>query len=218
MNIRRNRFLRTLYYYYCHYRNKHSYNIGSGNKIVCKGVRVKSRFQIKGLNNTVVVEPNAVCLDSLIRITGNNNTLILKADSYITEVEIFIENAGCKVEVGESTFIGRHTHIACTEDGSEIQIGGNGMISSYCQIRTGDSHSVIVNGGGGRINHSASVALAEHCWLGEGSRILKGVHLGKDTVVSTGAIVTKSFPANVLIGGIPAKVLKENISWDKNRL
>ena len=54
-------------------------------------------------------------------------------------------------------------------------------------------------------------------WLGEGCKVLKGVTLKDDTIVSTGSIVTKSFEGNVLIGGVPAKILKEGVSWSHSR-
>ena len=91
------------------------------------------------------------------------------------------------------------------------------MLSSYVQIRTGDSHSIL-DMEGSRINLAASVEIGDHCWLGEACKVMKGVTLGRDSVVSTGAIVTKSFGSNVLVGGMPAKVLKTNINWDEKRI
>ena len=84
------------------------------------------------------------------------------------------------------------------------------------QIRTGDSHSIF-DENCIRINSAESVTIGDHCWIGQGSKVLKGVTLNNDVVVSTGAIVTKSFGSNTLIGGVPAKMLKEKIKWDKER-
>ncbi len=71
---------------------------------------------------------------------------------------------------------------------------------------------------GGRINHAKSIFIGNHCWIGEGAKILKGVRLEGDIIVSSGAIVTKSFSNYLLIGGVPGKVLKTNVTWDKKRL
>ena len=47
---------------------------------------------------------------------------------------------------------------------------------------------------------------------------MKGVQLHNNTIVASGSIVTKSFQPNILLGGNPAKVLKENVNWDFRRL
>ncbi len=91
------------------------------------------------------------------------------------------------------------------------------MVSSHVQIRTGDSHS-IMNGDGIRINRPQSVYIGNHCWIGQGGKVLKGVNLDNNVVVGTGSIVTKSYRSNILIGRVPARIIKENIIWDKERL
>ena len=53
------------------------------------------------------------------------------------------------------------------------------------------------------------VVIGDDVWIGAGVIILAGVTLGSRTVVAAGAVVTKSFPdGNVVIGGVPAKILK----------
>ena len=54
------------------------------------------------------------------------------------------------------------------------------------------------------------IRIKDNCWLGANVVILSGVELGNHTIVAAGAIVTKSFPkGNQIIGGNPAKVIKE---------
>lgn len=218
MNHREIGILRKAYYVWRNIQNCCSYNRGKNNQIeIIGGQKVNSRIQIMGNGNKVVMEKGALLLNSLIKISGNNNTIVLKAKSYVSGAELWVENNNCELSIGERTFVGHHSHLACTEDGSKLIVGCNGMISSYVQVRTGDSHS-IVDMEGNRINKAQSVMIGDHCWIGEGSKILKGVTLEGDDIVSTGAIVTKSFGRNVLLGGIPAKVLKENVKWNSERL
>ena len=218
MNLRNIRWLRVLYYYYRTFESHCNYNHGHRNVVVNEGgVKVRNKIQFKGDNNKVYIEKGAVLKGTTIRITGSNCLVKLKKHSYVSEAEIFIEDKNCIVEVGESTFIGRRTHLACTEDNSNLIIGNQCMISASCQIRTGDSHSV-VDMGGTRLNPAASVIIGNHCWLGEGCKVLKGVCLSENTIVSTGAIVTQSFGSNCLLAGVPAKVIRTDISWDEKRL
>jgi acetyltransferase-like isoleucine patch superfamily enzyme len=108
---------------------------------------------------------------------------------------------------------GRNNHI---KNRGYIFIGKDCMISSNVHIRTGDSHSIL-DENGNRINYAKSVNISNHCWVGEGAKILKGVTLDENSVVATGSIVTKSFNSNSLIGGAPAKEIKQNISWNIKR-
>lgn len=216
MNIKESSFFRKIAYLFRGYREKHSFIQGRLNEIHVYGTKVGSRIQIMGNGNKVIIEKRGLLKDCLIKISGNNNTVILRREAFVSGAELWVENNGCTIEIGARTFVGHHSHLACTGDGCCLSVGANGMISSYVQIRTGDSHS-IVDMDGHRLNLEKSVKIGDHCWLGEGSKVLKGVTLEGDNVVSTGAIVTKSFNRNVLLGGIPAKVLKENINWKSER-
>lgn len=218
MSLKEIVWLRKVVYIWRNWRNKHSYTSGKGNKIVNNGgTKVGSRIQIDGSGNSVVLEKGAMLLNSLIRINGNNNEVVLKANSYVSGAELWVEDNQCLMSIGERTFVGHHSHLACTEDNSKLIVGDDGMLSSYVQIRTGDSHSIL-DMDGNRINQAQLVTIGNHCWLGEGSKVLKGVTLEGDDIVSTGAIVTKPFGKNVLVGGIPAKVLKEEVYWETKRL
>ena len=51
------------------------------------------------------------------------------------------------------------------------------------------------------------IRIGQNCWIGTGAIITAGVELGDHTIVAAGAVVTKSFSGNVLIGGVPAKII-----------
>lgn len=53
-----------------------------------------------------------------------------------------------------------------------------------------------------------SVRIGRNCWLGNGVAILAGVTLGDNVVVGANAVVTKSFPSNVVIAGVPARIIR----------
>lgn len=214
--LKKNRILRTIALRFRYWREQGSFNSGN-NKVINHGVKTASCIQVKGSANIVEIAKEAVLYDSLIKVNGRNNRIILHEGAYLRGAELYVEDNNCTIEIGAHTYIGHHSHLACTEDGSTLKVGGNCMISSYVQVRTGDSHSIL-DMEGKRINPAADVTIGDHCWLGEGCHIMKGVTLGQDSIVSTGAIVTKSAGPNVLLGGVPAKILKEFVTWNEKRL
>jgi acetyltransferase-like isoleucine patch superfamily enzyme len=58
--------------------------------------------------------------------------------------------------------------------------------------------------------NTTPVIIGKNCWIGANAVILPGVELGDFVVVGAGAVVTKSFPNNVVIGGVPAKIIAKN--------
>ena len=73
----------------------------------------------------------------------------------------------------------------------------------------------IISSNHNTINHnqwvdSDPIMIGTHCWIGANAVILPGVTLGDNCVVGAGTVVTKSFPAGSVIGGVPAKQLSTN--------
>jgi len=56
---------------------------------------------------------------------------------------------------------------------------------------------------------AGDVVIKEWCWIGAGSIILKGVTIGPKSVIAAGSVVTRDVPSGVIVGGIPAKVIKK---------
>lgn len=53
------------------------------------------------------------------------------------------------------------------------------------------------------------IKIGDNCWIGAGAVFLDGAELGDGCVVGANAVVTKKFPDNVVVAGIPAKVIKK---------
>lgn len=210
--------LRSLGLRYRYIRSRHNYNRGHGNRLLCQGIKIHTKIQVTGNDNIIEIAAGAVMIGSLIRISGNCNHVIIGADAYIECAELWVEDNNQEINIGSKTYIGHHSHLACTENGHKIVIGSNCMISSNVQVRTGDSHSILSHDDLHRINHARDVIVGDHCWIGQGARLLKGTVLGKDSIVGSGAIVSGAFDSNIILAGIPAKVVKNNVTWDSRRL
>ncbi|MEI5990968.1 chorismate mutase [Enterococcus crotali] len=96
-----------------------------------------------------------------------------------------------------------------------ITIGDNCMFGPNAQLYTATHplHPVKRNSG---LEYGKPITLGNNVWLGGGVVITPGVTLGDNVVVAAGAVVTKSFPDNCVIGGNPAKIIKE-IELDEKR-
>jgi acetyltransferase-like isoleucine patch superfamily enzyme len=54
-----------------------------------------------------------------------------------------------------------------------------------------------------------AIHIKKNAWIGAGATILQGVTIGENSVVAAGSVVSKDVPDNVIVGGIPAKIIKE---------
>lgn len=168
-------------------------------------------------NNTIILHAGAIIRNTIIHIYGNNNIVEIGENVSINRGNIHIENDGNRVIIGEGTNICGTTHLACIE-GKSICIGKHCLFSSEIIFRTGDSHSIL-DLSGKRINPSEDIIIHDHVWIGYRVSVNKGVAVSKNTVIGTGSIVTKSFEEeNVILAGIPAKVVKRGINWDTARV
>lgn len=137
-------------------------------------------------------------------VLKKNSKLIIDSFTIYTGARITVdENAVLKLGKG---YINHNINIACFE---KIEIGDNVAISENVVIRDSDNHSI----GNNSKRVSSPILIEDNVWIGTNVVILKGVRIGKGSVVAAGAVVTKDIPSNVLVGGVPAKIIRENINW-----
>lgn len=87
-----------------------------------------------------------------------------------------------------------------------VQIGENVRIAPYTVILDSDFHDLKDHFADGE---SKPVIIEDNVWLATRSTILKGVRIGKGSVVAAGAVVTKDVPENCVVAGVPARVIKK---------
>jgi carbonic anhydrase/acetyltransferase-like protein (isoleucine patch superfamily) len=96
-------------------------------------------------------------------------------------------------------------------------IGDDALISNDVWIRNYDMHSVHDLSSGRQINREAvSTVLERHVWLGQDALLLSCERIGMGTIVGARSLVKGEIPPRVLVGGIPARVLREGTSWGRH--
>lgn len=137
-------------------------------------------------------------------------SLIIKKDGEF-HTNNFIMISGSRIVVKqnavltiESGYMNYSSNIICDK---EITIGNDVTIAAFVTIRDSDSHQI------DNKEYTKPIHIGNHVWIGTNAVILKGVNIGDNVVVAAGAVVTKDVPSNCLVGGVPAKVIKKNITW-----
>lgn len=92
----------------------------------------------------------------------------------------------------------------------EIIIGNGVRIGRGVSIRDWNGSHVIINN---HYRNHAPVHIGDRVWLCTGCSIMPGVTIGEGSVVAANATVTKDVPPHCLVGGSPARIIKENIEW-----
>lgn len=91
----------------------------------------------------------------------------------------------CEVRIGENCFIGPRVSLLAATHPVEAELRVSGA------------------------ENGQPITIGDNVWIGGGAIINPGVTIGNNVVVASGAVVTRSFGDNVVIGGVPAKVLRE---------
>lgn len=139
-------------------------------------------------------------IEKVRRLWGDITGVALSADSVI-QIPVYV-NIGLFTRIGKRVYINH----ACTlldmgtitiED--DVLIGPKvNLISEGHPVAPEDRKSLIVK----------PVTIKRNAWIGAGATILPGVTVGENAIVAAGAVVNKDVPANTIVGGVPATVIK----------
>lgn len=188
------------------------------------GVKIlgKSRFRmlgqlyVRGEGN--IVEIYGSVSDSVkIYMLGNNCHVVVETGANVNGGVLWLEDDGCCLHICGGTTI-EDAHLAVAENGSMLVIGKDCMLSSKIRISTTDSHSVIDLNTNKRINPAGDIIIGDHVWVGYHVAINKGCRIGNGAVLAGNSVITKDVPSNVVAAGVPAKVVKRNVTWNRKRM
>lgn len=122
------------------------------------------------------------------------------------------------ISIGNNVGIAENAFISASL--SHIYIGNNVAIAPNVTIRGGNHRYDIVGkwitdykNEDKRPSDDEPVHIEDDCWIGSNVIILKGVTIGRGSIVAAGAVVIKSCPPYAILGGVPAKILK--FRWEK---
>ncbi|HET7119648.1 MAG TPA: acyltransferase [Solirubrobacterales bacterium] len=151
-------------------------------------------------------------------------------------LELVIARRG-EVRFGRFVWIGDGTKIRCHEGSVEIGaksvLGQECTISAYQHVRIGEQcviadrtmfidfdHGIVEVERPIRLQgiYKRDVEVGNNVWIGYGACVLRGVRVGDNSVIGTNSVVTKDVPANAVVAGIPARIIRmreapEELRW-----
>jgi len=153
-------------------------------------------------------------------------------------LELKIEPRG-EIRFGRFVWIGDGTKIRCHEGVVEIEektvMGQECTISAYQRVRIGEQcviadramfidfdHGIVEVERPIRLQgiYKRDVEVGNNVWIGYGACILRGVSVGDNSVIGTNSVVTKDVPANAIVGGVPARIIRmreapQDLRWKR---
>lgn len=155
---------------------------------------VKRTMQLSNqLNNAQNVDDIRSVLSEIIEAQIDESTVVFTP---------FHTNIGINISLGKNVFI---NHACSFLDLGGITIEDEVMIGPRVNI-TSENHPTDI--ATRKTMVPAAVTIKKNAWIGAGATILPGVTVGENSVVAAGAVVNKNVPPNVVVAGVPARVIK----------
>lgn len=169
------------------------YVVKNGKKVNQNFIKFGLHISVYGTGNEIIIDESAIFSNAHLTIRGNNNTFRL----------------GKNTSACNATF---HLY----GNNQLMSIGEDCMFSYDVEIWNGDAHAIFKKNEKIPYNISKDLIIGNHVWLGAYSKVLKGAKIPDNSIVAMDALVTSSFSQpNIILAGSPAKIVKENIAWDR---
>jgi maltose O-acetyltransferase len=158
-------------------------------------IRQQTRDLLRVYNQAKDLPERQLILQQLLGRVGQNS--IVEPPFYCTYGE--------NLHIGDGVYI----NILCTIlDCNEVHIGDHVMIGPNVQMYTA-AHLLQAEARIQGWEVAKPIVIEDNVWLGGGAILLPGVTIGRNAVVGAGAVVSRSVPANMVVVGNPARVIRE---------
>jgi acetyltransferase-like isoleucine patch superfamily enzyme len=175
------------------------------------------KIMLKGNNNIINLGKALLYKSLVVNLKGNNKQFAVKpSNKNINNVKFTSIRGNNQIFTIGDNFSCGGIEVQMNDGDEKFTIGDGGLFSWGIKVRTSDGHSVVDMATNKAINLPKNVHIGDRVWVSEDVSFLKGAQIAADCVVGSRAVVTKAFSqSNCVIAGFPAKVVKENIRWDR---
>lgn len=129
-------------------------------------------------------------------------------------IEIQTRSKSAKVTFGDRISTNNNLFVCAM---NEIRIGSDCLIGPFVAIADFEAHSIDPDLRK-TIGKIGIVHIGNNVWIGSNVKVLKNTRIGDNSIVAANAVVSGEFPANVIIGGVPAKIIKHLDSGNQHSI
>lgn len=191
--------------------------VGKINDVYNNHIETKSRARIvlKDISCHIFMKKNKVKIDITIHCNGYININESKRNMALT--------ISCRPE--GKIIIGKNNSAPGLEIRSPFAtrtyIGDENMFSFNIRVQAGDGHAIFEKKDSKSeweliSDRHNKIVIKNHVWIGYSTVILAGTHLEDGSIVGCSSVLNKTFPNNVVLAGVPAKVVRKNVTWSRN--
>lgn len=173
------------------------------------GKNVKFIFCRKVTLGRAVTLGENVCISGLSQFGVHIGDRVNIGDFSKLIASVSLNNLGSGIEVGNDVAIGEYSYIG---GAGGVKIGKSCIIGQYFSVHPenhvfSNLNTEIRTQGVER----QGISIGDNCWVGAKVTVLDGSQIGSGSVIAAGAVVSGMFPDNVVIAGVPAKIIKARI-------
>lgn len=151
-------------------------------------------------------------------ILWGNGSVVLLGDHVRLPSSMIACGTGAKVLIGGQTSCTGNASINA-RNGGEVLVGERGLWATGVGLYTDDMHAIRDLATGRRLNGMGGrIVVSDHVWLAYQALVLRTVSVGHDSVIGARSVVRGAVPANCVAAGVPARVVRQGVTWDFNDL
>lgn len=149
-----------------------------------------------------------------LKITRGDHLMAVAASTGRHNFQVSLRSAGSFFLFGaEGSSNGGNAMVEGPE--GRVLVGDDAMFAQGVELRNADSHGIVDLTTGEQLNLPEDVVVGPHVWLAAGATVMKGVSIGRGCVVAAQSVVTADLPDCSLAVGVPARVLRKDVSWTR---
>ena len=142
---------------------------------------------------------------------GNGVVIGTRMSPFLYDGYAFLNARSRETEIYFDDGVWTNNNLVIICEGEGVYIGKDTLIGANVEIYDSDFHEISPVNRKRGFAKTAKVRVGNNVWLGSNVKVLKGVTIGDNSIIAYGSVVTKSIPSNVIAGGVPAEIIRDEI-------